>query len=173
MQMNFLLIILRLIHLFSGVAWVGGGAFTILYAGPTAQQMGPEGGRFMQNLMGRASQFFSIVAGLTVLSGLALYWFVSGRLNPAWITSGTGLMLTIGGVAGLVAMIHGGAVLGRIGRQMEEIGKRIQTAGGPPTPEQMAEMGSLQESQRTHGAVSLILFALALIGMSVAQNVRF
>jgi hypothetical protein len=171
--MNYLLIVLRLIHIFAGVAWVGGGSFALLFAAPSARQMGPEGGRFMQNLMGNANKFFSAASGLTVLSGLALYWFVSGRLNPGWISTGQGIVLTIGGLAGLVAMIHGGVVLGGIGRRMEALGKQIQSAGGPPTPRQLAGMGSLQQSQQTHGAVSLILFAIALIGMSIAQYVRF
>ena len=171
--MVYLLIILRLIHIVAGVAWVGGGAFTVLYAAPSARQMGPEGGRFMQKLMGNANRFFSSASGLTVLSGLALFWFVSGRLNPGWLVTGQGVMLTIGGLAGLAAMIHGGAVLGRIGSQMESLGKQMQSAGGPPNPQQLAEMGSLQERQQTQGAVSLILFAVALIGMSIAQYVRF
>jgi hypothetical protein len=123
--------------------------------------------------MGNANRFFSAASGLTVLSGLALYWFVSGRLNPNWVTTGQGIMLTLGGLAGLVAMIHGAAVLGPIGRQMEALGRQMQAAGGPPAPQQVSEMGSLQERQRTHGAVSLVLFAIALIGMSTAQYVRF
>ncbi len=171
--MNFLLIAIRLIHIFSGVAWVGGGAFALLYAAPSARQMGPGGGRFMQNLMGRANKFFSTVSGLTVLSGLVLYWFVSGGLNRGWLSTGQGITLTIGGLAGLIAMIHGGMVLGRIGRQMESLGMEIQSAGGPPTQQQLMDMVSLQRSQQAHGAVSLILFAITLIGMSIAQYAGF
>lgn len=85
-----------------------------------------------------------IVASLlNALSGLLLYWTVSGHLQGAWITSGPGLMLTIGLAAGLLAFVIGNVVNGPTAKQIAALGQEVQTAGGTPTPAQMDRMQAL------------------------------
>ena len=111
-------------------------------------------------------------AGLSVLTGLLLYWRASGGLRPEWLTTGTGIAFTIGGLAGLTAMFVGIQV-GSSSSQMAELGKRIGSAGGPPSPEDAARLGALQAQLQSLGTVTAVLLIITLLGMSTAQYLSF
>jgi len=55
--------------------------------------------------------------------------------------------------------------------RLKTLGAEIQSDDGPPSPDQLLELQSLQEKQSKHGAVSTLLMMLALIGMSAAEYV--
>ena len=103
--MNLLIIALRLIHIFGGVFWTGTSFFLASSVKPAVKASGPEGGRFMGALSGpgRMSTLLGVAATATAISGLLLYWIVSANLNVGFITSGRGIILTIGALAGLAA----------------------------------------------------------------------
>ena len=174
--MNLYIIILRLIHILSGVFWAGTTFLLASSVKPAVQATGPEAGKFMQRLAGspgRMTDYLGITATLTAVSGLLLYWSVSANFNPGFFLSGRGLVLTLGALAGIFAWLHGAFVVRRLSKRMEALGKEIQAAGGPPSPEQMAEMQTIQEKQFTNGAVLAILLAVAVIGMSIAEYIYF
>lgn len=173
--MNWYVIVLRVIHFFAGIAWAGTGFFMAGSVLPAVRKAGPEGGRVMGVIAGpgRYSQFMGATATLTVLSGLLLFWRASGGLDRSWFASGHGWVLTIGALAGLAAWLHGAMVISRLDGQITKLGKEIQAVQGPPPPEKLAEMQSLQEKQSTHGNLSLILIALAVLGMSIAEYIWF
>lgn len=166
--MNILMIILRLIHIFSGVFWAGGAFFLVSVLGPTVQEAGPEGGRFMQRLAsgGRMTPLFTLAAILTALSGILMY-LILGR----WNTIGTpgGVLLAIGALAGLAAFGHGFSVQGRASQRMAALAKEMAARNGPPTPEQMAEAQALGAKLGRGAVTTAILLIVALIGMSVFQ----
>jgi hypothetical protein len=172
--MNILMIVLRIIHIFSGVFWVGVAMFNVGYLQPTVAATGPEGQKVMQHLT-RQTRFTSATYGaatLTLLSGLWMYWILSG-LRLAFVTSGYGLMLTLGGLAGLVAWIMVIFVVRNILGQMGALGGQIQAQGGPPTPEQGAAMRALGGRLVAIGRVGVVFLLVALLGMSIAQYVGF
>jgi hypothetical protein len=172
--MAILMIILRLVHILCGVFWAGG---TFLMAGfvtPAVVATGPEGQKFMQQL-GLRSQFsawMGLMAVLTSLSGLLLYWAVSG-FRLGWITSGYGLSMTVGGIAGLAAFGHGSSTQFRTTQKMKALARDMAAAGGPPKPEQIAQMQAMAASQARNGQVLTAILAVALVGMSAAQYVSF
>jgi len=173
--MNIYVIVLRLVHIFAGVAWAGTGFFMAGSILPAIRKVGPEGGRVMGVIAGpgRYSQFMGIAASLTALSGLLLFWRASGGLSSSWFTSGHSWVLTIGALAGLAAWLHGGVVLSRLAGRLSELGKEIEAVQGPPPSEKLAEMRALQERQDRHGNYSIILLVLALVGMSIAEYIWF
>lgn len=163
---------LRLIHIFAGVFWVGGSFFMVWVFTPSVEAAGDEGRRFQQRFM-RDSRFTPAMAAaavLTTLSGLFLYWRVSAGFTPQWLMTKAGIALTIGGLAGLAAMLHGGAVLGRLSTRLAQIGKAIASAGGPPQPEQLQEIQTLQGKLQRGSVISVILMCVALAGMALAQS---
>src|SRR3954464_13427291 len=101
--------LLRIIHIFGAVTWVGGSIFMASVMGPTVRAAGPDGGRFMMRLasFGQLSRVLTISGILTVLAGLLLYYPTSGGFNGAWLSSGHGITLTIGAIIGLLAFVHG------------------------------------------------------------------
>jgi uncharacterized membrane protein len=168
---NFYLVLLRLIHIGSGVFWAGAAVMIAAFIEPTVRASGPEGGRFMQRLVEqrRFSTFMTLAALLNAVSGPLLYWTVSGHLQVSWITSGPGLTLTIGSVAGLVAFVLGLTVNGPTAKQIAALGQEMQTAGEPPSPAQMAKMQTLQEKLRRAGILDAVLLGIAVAGMAIAR----
>ena len=167
----FLIVLMRLIHVVAGVAWAGGAFMLAGFVEPSARALGPDGGKFMQRLAGpgRLPVYLSLVGILTVLSGVYLYVVRSGGLRAGWITSGEGLALTIGGIAGLIAAAVGILIPGRVTGQMAQLGREIQAAGGPPSPAQAAQMQALQRQLALGGRVTALLLVIAVIGMAIAE----
>jgi uncharacterized membrane protein len=173
--MDLYVIVLRWLHILGGVFWVGA---TFLLAGflePAIRATNPEGGKVMQYLIGKTRYvtMMSIASGATVGAGALLYWRVSSGLSTDWLSSGTGISLTVGAIAALVAFIIGFGVMGRSSNRMGAISQEIQSQGSPPTPEQMGEIQELQGRLRVGGQVNAIFMAVSVSGMAVAQYLWF
>lgn len=106
---------------------------------------------------GRMTTFLGVAATATVISGLLLYWIVSANLNVGFLTSGRGIVLTIGALAGLAAWLHGVFVTSRLSRQLSALGMDIQSIEGPPPPQKLDQMKELQEKQFNNEAITAIL----------------
>src|SRR5438552_12958885 len=101
------MVVLRLIHILSGIFWVGTTFFLVGFLQPVVAQSGPEGGRFAQRLMSqkRFQAAMSVAAGLTILSGLVLYGLSSAAFQHAWVTSGPGLVLPLVGLPAFFSVV--------------------------------------------------------------------
>ena len=172
--MDYYVIVLRIIHILGGVFWAGASFALVGFVSPAAAQAGPAGGQFMQRLvLGTRWRFvISAAAGLAVLTGLLLYWRASGGLRPEWLSTGTGIAFTIGGLAGVTAMVFGFQV-GNSSSQLAELGQRIGSAGRPPSPEDAARLAALQARLQSLGTVTAALLVITLLGMSTARYLSF
>ena len=109
----------RTLHILVAAAWFGAAAFLTIYLMPALGRLEPKGGGVLQALEGRGlHRFMAANAGLTVLSGGWLYWTLTAGFKPQAIASTTGLVYGLGGLAGLIAAIIGGAVIGRSVKQL-------------------------------------------------------
>jgi hypothetical protein len=165
--MEYSTLILRIIHIFAGVLWVGAAWIGAYFIEPTVRAMGPEGGKFMSTMVRerRYSTIIMIAAILTLLAGWGL-WFM--RYGIPSLQTTAGLTFFIGGIIGLVAGGLGGAV-GSSSRKLTALGSQIAMQNSPPTPEQLAEMRALQGRMRQFGIWAAILTTLALLSMAVAR----
>jgi hypothetical protein len=101
-----------------------------------------------------------------------MYWEIfEFRLDA--LSTGYGLMLTLGGIAGFIGFLTGYFMQNGTTRKMKAISKSIALSGGPPSPEQQAEMKSLSETVSRGSQITSVFLALALLGMSIAQYVYF
>ena len=169
--MQIVMIILRLIHIFGAIAWVGGLLFVLGVIQPVVQEAGPDGGRFMQRLAasGRLVRYSTAAGVTTVLAGLILYYFVSGQLNGAWFRTGYGIGLTIGAIAGLLALGYGYFVTGRVATQLGALAKEMLARQGPPDPAQLKQAQALGARMGQNAMISAVIMAVAVFGMSAAQ----
>jgi HAMP domain-containing protein len=160
------LFIIRFLHVFSAIFWVGTTLFMAFFLEPTLRALGPEGGKVMQRLLSGTRFALAISASgiVTVLAGVLLYAPVTG-MAPA-VMFGARLPLTLGALAGIAAAAFGGAVQGRASGRMRDLGQQIAAQGKPPSPEQLAEIGALQASLRQGSLWSVILMVVAVIGMT-------
>ena len=110
--MDALMIVLRLVHVVLGVFWAGTLFFLAGFLIPSVQDAGPEGGKVVQALQRRRfMDILPVVAVFNILSGLILYWRVSGGFRPEWSRSPMGMSLGIGAVASIVAFAVGAGVM--------------------------------------------------------------
>jgi putative copper export protein len=96
----------RVVHVLLGAIWFGAIVVMVLFVAPAVQQSGPAGGQVMGNLVRRGfTTFMPSIAGLTIVSGLWLYWRFTGGFTPSIVHSHAGLSFALGGASGLVALI--------------------------------------------------------------------
>jgi uncharacterized membrane protein len=169
--MNIALVLIRLIHIFSGVFWAGSAFVLARFIEPAAAATQPESNKFMQYFMGPTG--YVLVQGfagpLTVLAGLTLYWIDSGGLQLNWITTPTGLGFTIGGIAALISLYIGLFISRTNALSMAALGKEMQSAGKPPTPEQLSRMRAFQETLTKASIWVAILLAITVAAMAIAR----
>ncbi len=165
-----LLTFLRIVHIFSGVIWLGIAFVNIVFLQPAIRASGPEGQQVMGYLTGR-TRFLATsytAATLTALSGLLLYGILSD-FKLSYLASAYGLSITIGGLAGLIGWVIVMVSVRGILNRMRAIGAEIKAQGGPPQLEQAAELGRLGARLTRIGQASLVLMAISLLGMSGGQ----
>jgi hypothetical protein len=169
--MDWYVIILRLIHIASGTFWVGAAFAFFLFIQPSVRELGPEGQKFMGHLGAKRKLpgIILISAILTVLAGILLYIRVSDGFSPEWITSGPGIGFTVGGVAAIITVTLGLIATKPAADRMGALGQEIAGSGGPPTPDQAAEMQRLQARLLLMGRVSMVLLAIAVVTMATAR----
>jgi uncharacterized membrane protein len=164
---------LRLIHVVCGVIWVGGVLFIAWFLIPTIRGVGPAGGPVMSHMVQvrRLPIVMMVVAILTVLSGLALYWRDSGGFHGAWMQTGTGIVFSLGALLGLASVALGMAVSSPVGRRLGVLAAAAQAKGGPPSAEEAAEMQRLQARLAASSNLVAVLLVLATAAMAVARYV--
>lgn len=165
------LIVLRILHIFGGVFWVGGAIVHVAFIEPTARATAPEGHKFVQYLVGRGrlSLFMNVVSLLTVLSGVLLYWHASGGLQTSWMKFGPGLGYTIGAVVSIGVYILGLVMIKPRAERLGGLGREIGAAGGAPTPTQSTELQKLGREMTLIGRVDFALLSVALLAMATAR----
>ena len=170
--MNVLMIVLRVVHIFSGVFWVGASFFNLGFLQPTVRATGNEGLKVMQHLTSRTRFTLTAytAATLTLLSGWIMYWYLFG-FRPSVLSSGYGLSLTIGGIAGTIAWLIAIILVRRALRRMEAVGRAVQEKGGPPTPEQASNLQAIGNQLMKLGQWGVVFMVIALLGMSAAQYI--
>jgi hypothetical protein len=129
-----LIVLLRIIHILAGVFWAGAAFMVAAFLEPNARALGPDGGKFMQRLVGQMhmTTIILVAAFLNVLAGIWLYWIFSSGFKVEWIASDQGLSLTIGAVAAIVTFILALAVTRPTLLRMGALGQEIQSAGVRP-----------------------------------------
>ena len=169
--MDVVMVVLRVLHILAGTFWAGAAFMMAGFVTPTVQASGPEGGKFMQGLVQRSS--FSLVMGLaaivTTLSGVLLFWRVSGGLQAIWLVTGQGVSLTIGSLAGIVTLVEGFTIQNRESMRLAALGKVMQAAGGPPSPAQMEQMRATQAKLARGGEIGAVLLAVCVVAMAAAR----
>ncbi len=171
--MDLTVVVLRLVHVLCGVFWAGALMFVVTFLEPSIRASGPEGAKVMRELIQRKYlNVIPILGALTILSGLWLIWIFSNGFSAAWFMSGTGMTLTLGSLAALVAFLVGIHVLRPT---VLRIGPLAQAAAQAPAgAEKEAQLGQVQALRRKamlSGRWVGALLALAVITMGIGRYV--
>ena len=163
------LIVLRIIHILGGVAWVGVALFMAFFLGPALQNMGPAAGQVMGALQKRKFMvILPIIAILTMLSGLRLMMIASGNFGPGYFQTPMGKTFSGAAAAAILAFIIGIAVNRPT---MMKMGTLQQSMTSDPVSKDKitAEIRKLQQRMAVVGFIVTALLLIAAIGMSIAR----
>ena len=166
------MILLRIVHIVTGVIWVGSLFVVVVFVQPSAATLGPAGAPFMSEL--RRRRFVDVVfidALFTVLAGSFLYWH-DWHMYPSfgdWIGSSFGASLTVGGLLAISGLGVAAAVTRPTIGRLVALGRQVAESGGPPTPETAARIGALQHRLVVAERVSFSLVLLAVVAMASAR----
>jgi hypothetical protein len=167
------MLVFRILHIVSGIFWVGSAFFVTVFLEPTAGELGPDAGPVMAHLMDKrkVGQIITGIAAFSVIGGLFLYWrdWHAAASFSVWIGTAFGKILTIGGVCAIAAFFLGAGGIPPTINRMNALGKEMGAAGGPPSPEQMAAMASLQHRLKLISRTDLVLVTVAIVAMATAR----
>lgn len=163
---------LRIVHIATGVIWVGSLFVVVVFVQPSAAVLGAAGAPFMSEL--RRRRFVDVVfidAVFTVVAGAFLYWH-DWHLYPTfddWIGSSFGTWLTVGALLAIAGLVVAASLTRPTIARLVSLGKQIAESGGPPPPETAARIGSLQHRLVIAERVSFSLVLLAVVAMASAR----
>lgn len=165
------MVILRLLHIGSGVLWAGGAIFLTWFVEPVAASLGPKAGPFMGGLNDRKlGIYFSIVATFAVIVGTILYWIDANGDPVGFFTSSPfGLGLGIGGITAWIAWIIGFTRVRVLTEQLGAATASLAAADGPPSPEAIGAVQRIQHQLHQVGLVDLWLLVATVVLMAVSR----
>ena len=167
------MLVFRVLHIVSGIFWVGSAFFVTVFLEPTAAELGPEAGPVMAHLMEKrkVGQIITGIAAFTVIGGLFLYWrdWHAYASFSVWIHSGFGGVLTVGAVCAIVAFFLGTGGIPPTINKMNALSKEMAATAGPPAPEQIASMAGLQHRLKIISRTDLALVTIAILAMATAR----
>ena len=171
--MNWYMLVLRVVHVGFGVFWVGTLFFLVFFLEPTVREAGPDAAKVMQGLVRRRlMNVVPIAAALTVLSGILLIERVSGGFQSEWLRSSTGMALSIGGGAAIVAF--GLGMLGMRPAQMRSMRLAAAMPGMTDPAERdrtSREIQALRTRARTAGRWIALFLMIAVVAMASGRYV--
>jgi uncharacterized membrane protein len=169
--MDIVILALRLIHVFSGVFWVGAALAMTFFITPTVGATAEAGQKFMSHLMSqtRFSNTMMIVGVSTVLAGAAMYWIDSNGFTSDWMMAGPGIGFGLGAVLAVVGL--GAGMM--IPRAAASMGKLAAQFKGAPTPDQQSQMAALRKRMALVSTVNAYCLIIATVLMATARYWRF
>lgn len=161
---------LRALHILLAALWLGAAFLLSMFVMPAVRDVGPAGGQLMVTLEKRKlGAFMAGTALLTVLTGIWLYWVFTAGLQEQVMFSRSGLAFGIGGLCGLLAMVLGGAIMGRGFARMSAMGERMAILPEVERASHMQDMAALRERLSLTSKFILLLMIVALLLMAVGH----
>ena len=160
-----LFLTMRVFHVALAGAWFGAAMFTTLYLGPAVADAGPAGGQMMTILVRRGIvKYMASIGGLTIVSGVYLFWRFTGGFDPAISSSRAGMAFSVGALTGLIALILGGSMIGASAKKLAALGAKA--AGMPDGADRAALMTTMDSLRGRMDTFSKIVTALLFISMA-------
>jgi len=166
-----LMVVLRFIHIFAAIFWVGSAFLMAFFIAPAAAATAEAGQKFMAYLITqkRITKAITVSAILAVLAGITLYWIDSAGFTSAWTRSSAGIGFGIGGAAGILAGIFGSI----FGKNISALGEIFAKIEGKPTPEQGAQLQKIQKQLGKIGPIHTVAQIIAVTCMATARYWHF
>jgi uncharacterized membrane protein len=166
------LLLLRLVHILTGIMWVGSGVYVAFFLIPVLaanRQLMPQ---VMEGLQRR--RVFVIVPTLgllTILSGLRLLWIDSAGFAGSYMDTGPGRTFSLGGTAAIIAFVLQVFVARPAGVKLGAIA--AQLAASPAAPEREALTAQADRLRRRNMSATLGAVVFGLLAASAMAVARY
>jgi hypothetical protein len=166
-------LIVRITHVLLAALWLGSIAFMVFFVMPAMKATGLAAGPLMSAIARRGlNGFMGALGGTTVLTGIYLYWRFTGGFDPALSATRGAMVFGTGGIAGLLSVILGGAVVGRNMAKMSALGGKAMALPEGPERAALLEQSTAARDRGTAGArIVLVLQMIALACMAIGHYV--
>jgi hypothetical protein len=164
-------LVLRLIHIGAGAFWVGAVATFFLFVQPAAVAIGPDGTKFMYQLIHhrRLPVVILASAAVTVLAGIWLLVITSNGLDPDLLFDEARLGYTLGGIVAILTFGIGGLYVFPRTRVVERTIGRLLAEKRPPEPDEQQTLARIAGETRRAGWVVLAGLVTAVVMMATAR----
>ena len=161
---TFALLLVLTAHVLMAALWLGATGFVTFFLLPAFQDTGPAAGPVMGALLQRKLHVvMASLGGTTVVTGLYLYWRFTGGFDPALSGTRSAMVFGTGGIAGILAVILGAALVSRNAKRMAGLGARlVSMPDGPERARAAADMAAARQRAATAGRIVLVLQMIAL-----------
>jgi hypothetical protein len=165
------LLALRLIHILSGIFWIGGGLYTFFFLGPALASTPAVMGQVMAALQKR--RIFTaqqIAAALVVLSGLRLLMIDSAGFSGSYFATGPGRTFAVAGAFAILAGIFNFGVARPTMERAVAVGAALAAPADPSEKARLTQqLDRLRKRAATAGMLAVTSGILAASGMAVAR----
>ena len=152
-------LLVRVLHVLLAATWLGLLAFIALFLLPALKDTAAGGGAMLQAMVRKGlTAMTASLGGITVLTGFWLYWRFTGGFDPALAGAMPARVFGTGGLAGIIAVILDGAM----------VGKNLKKAAGAGAP---MEIAAARARAATFATIVLVLQIVALACMAVGHYV--
>jgi len=171
--LNLMLVVARILHVVLGATWVGFATFAAFFVVPAIQDVGPDGGKVMAALQRRGLLIvLPVIAIVTILSGIWLYWRASVGFQAEYSRSTVGMTYGVGGFLALVAYVIGLAVVRPAMARSAALSQTLSAATSEAERSQrLAEIGRIRAKGALGGKWVAILLIVATGAMAIARYV--
>ena len=165
------LLALRLIHILSGIFWIGGGLYTFFFLGPALASTPAVMGQVMAALQKR--RIFTaqqIAAALVVLSGLRLLMIDSAGFSGSYFATGPGRTFAVAGAFAILAGIFNFGVARPTMERAVAVGAALAASADSSEKARLTQqLDRLRKRAATAGMLAVTSGILAASGMAVAR----
>jgi uncharacterized membrane protein len=170
--MSMLFLVMRAAHVLLAALWVGATFFITYFLFPSLHDAGPAAGPVMAALMRRKIQVFQAsLGGLAVVTGLYLYYRLTGGFNPALSGTHTAMVFGAGGLCGIAALIIGGTIVGQNAKKMSALGARLSAVSEAERGPLLTQIAVARERAATAARIVIVLQMIALVLMAIGHYV--
>ncbi len=168
--MRDLVIVLRLVHIISGVFWVGAALVMTFFLFPALAGAGPAAGPVIAGLQRRGLlTALPVSAGLTLVSGMWLFQIASGGAPAAFARSAVGGTLGLAGVLAVAAFVLGMVVSRPAAMRAGRLSQRLATAAAEERDTLQRQIQDLQRRALVANRIVAALLIATVAGMATAR----
>lgn len=117
-------------------------------------------------------KYTASIGGLTVVTGIYLFWRFTGGFDPALSASRAGMAFSIGALTGVIALALEGSMVG--GRAKKLVALAERAANLPEGAERaalMSTMGGLRARTATFGRIVMVLLFISMAAMALGHYI--